>query len=69
MKGVDANKQAGPLCQRPDFKSSANALVSLQGAQGKGVPHIPIKDRTRQDNTLDVAVQKHLEWLKFNWPA
>ena len=24
MRGVDSNKQAGPLCQRPDYKSSAN---------------------------------------------
>ena len=30
MRGVDSNKQAGPLCQRPDYKSSANALVSIQ---------------------------------------
>ena len=69
MRGVDSNKQAGPLCQRPDYKSSANALVILQRAQGKGVPHIPIKERTRQDNTLDPEVQKHLEWLSFNWPT
>ena len=26
MKGVDCNKQAGPLCQRPDYKTSANAV-------------------------------------------
>ena len=25
MRGVDSKKQAGPLCQRPDCKSSANA--------------------------------------------
>ena len=31
-----------PLCQRPDYKSSADALVSIQQAQGKGVLHIPI---------------------------
>ena len=42
MRSVDSNKQAGPLCQRPDYKPSANALVSLQRAQGKGVPHIPM---------------------------
>ena len=65
MSGVDSNKQAGPLCQRPDYKSSANALVSLQRAQGKGVPQIPMHLRTRQNNTLDPAVQQHLEWL--NW--
>ena len=69
MRGVDSNKQAGPLCQRPDYKSSANALVSLQWAQGKEVPHIAIQERTRQDNTLDPAVQQHLQWLSFNWPT
>ena len=67
MRGVDSNKQAGPLCQRPDFISSADALVSLQRAQGKGVPHIPMHLRTRQNNTLDPAAQQHLEWFSFNW--
>ena len=47
MRGVDPNKQAGPLCQRPDYKSSANALVSSHREQGKGVPHIPTRLRTR----------------------
>ena len=69
MRGVDSNKQAGPLCQRPVFKSSVNALVSFQQAQGKGVPHIPIKLRTRQNNTLDPAAQQHKVWLSFNWPT
>ena len=50
-----------------DFKSSANALVSLQRAQGRGVPQIPMHLRTRQNNTLDPAVQQHFEWLSFNW--
>ena len=63
MRGVDSNEQAGPLCQRPDFKSSANAHVSLRRAQGKGVLDIPIKLLTRQDNTLNPAVQQHFEWL------
>ena len=52
MRSVHSNKQAGPLCQRPDFQSAANALVSLQQAQGKGVPHIPKKLRTRQHDTF-----------------
>ena len=69
MRSVHSNKQAGPLCQRPDFQSAANALVSLQRAQGKGVPHIPKKLRTRQHDTLDPAVHQHLEWLSFNWPT
>ena len=53
MRSVDSNKQAGPLCQRPDCQSSANALVSLQRAQGRGVPQIPMHLRKRQSNTLD----------------
>ena len=49
MRGADFDKQAGPLCQRPDHRSSSgNALVSLQRAQGQGVPHIPIELLTRQ---------------------
>ena len=39
--------------------------MSFQRVQGKGVPHIPIKLRTRQINTLDPAVQQHFEWLSF----
>ena len=60
MRGVDSNKQAGPLCERPDYKSSANTLVSFQRAQGKGVPQISRHLRTRQNNTLDPTVQQHL---------
>ena len=67
MRGVDSKKQAGPLCQRPDYKSSADGLVSLERSQGKGVPHIPMHLRTRQRDTLDPAFQQHLEWLSFNW--
>ena len=63
MRGVDSKKHAG----RPGYKSSANALVSLQRAQGKGVPQIPMHLRTRQNNTLDPAVQIHFEWLSFKW--
>ena len=51
MRGVDSNKQAGPPCQRPDDKSSADALVSLERAQGRGVPQIPTHLRARQNNT------------------
>ena len=67
MRGVDSKKQAGPLCQRPEYKSSANAIVSIQRGQSKGVPHIPMKLRTRQRDTVDPAVQQHLEWLSLNW--
>ena len=67
MRSVDSNKQAGPLCQGPDYKSSANALGSIQRAQGKGVPHVTMHLRTRQNNTLDPAAQQHLEWLSFSW--
>ena len=57
----------GPQCQRPGDKSSANALVSIQREQDKGVPHIPMHLRTRQRDTLDPKVQQHFEWLSFNW--
>ena len=57
MRCVDSNKQAGPLCQRPDYKSSANALVSLQRAQGKGVPQIPMHLRTRQTNNVEFQLE------------
>ena len=67
LRSVDSNKQAGPLCQRPDYKSSANTFVSFQRAQGKGVPQVPMRLRTGQNITLDPAVQQHLEWLSFNW--
>ena len=55
MRGVDSHKQAGPRCQRPDKKSSANALVSIQREEGKRVPHIPMNVRTKQRDTLDPA--------------
>ena len=56
LRSVDSSFPAGPLCQRPDYKSSPNTLVSLQRAQGRAVPHIPMHLRTRQNNTLDPAV-------------
>ena len=68
MRGVDSNKQAGPLSQRPGYKSSTQALVSLQQAQGKGVPHTPMKERPRHNDILDPAVRQHLGWLSFHWP-
>ena len=68
MRGVDSNKQAGPLCHRRGYKSSAQALVSFQQAQGKGVPHIPIKEPTKQNDTLDPTVRQNLEWLSFHSP-
>ena len=61
MRSVDPNPQAGPLCNRKDFKPSADALASLQRDQGKSVPQIPLHLRTRQRNTLDPTVQEHLE--------
>ena len=68
MRSVDSNnKQAGPLCQRPDCKTSADVLVSLRRTQGKFVPHIPMHLTTRQNNTSDPAVQQQLERLSFNW--
>ena len=66
LRSVDSNKEkAGPLSQRPENKSSAHALVSLQRAQGKGVPHKPIHLRRRQTNTLDAAVQATFRMVEF----
>ena len=33
------------------------------------MPHIPINLRTRQRDTLDSAVEQHLEWLSLNWKS
>ena len=67
MSGVDSNEQAGPLCQRPDYKSSAQALVSLQRNQGK--VYLTFRCTRGKDKIthLDRAVQQHSEWLNFNW--
>ena len=43
------------------------ALMSLQNAEGQGVPYISLKSRTRQDNTLDPELQKFLEWPSVHW--
>ena len=67
MRSVDPNPQAQPLCKREDYRPSADALVSLQRDQSKGVPQIPLHLRTRQHDTLDAAVQQRLEWLSFTW--
>ena len=63
----DSNKQAGPLCKRPGYKEATRALMNLQYAEGQGVPKIPVKSRTRQNNTLDPELQKFLEWSSFHW--
>ena len=67
MRSLDPHPQAGPLWKREDFQPSANAFVSFQRDQGKGVPQIPLHLWTRQRNTLDPAVRQHLAWLSFNW--
>ena len=50
MGSVDPNPQAGPLWKREDCKPLANALVSLQQDQGKGVPQssVTFEDKTAQ---------------------
>ena len=50
MRSVGPNPQAGPLWKREEYKPSANALVSLQQDQGKGVPQnsITFEDKTAQ---------------------
>ena len=42
-------------------------LLAFNEPQGKGVLHIPMHSRIRQNNTLDPAVQQHFQWLSFNW--
>ena len=66
MRGVNSNKQAGPPCQRPDYKSSANALFSIQREQRKGIPHIPINLRTRRRRWIQQFNNTLNEWLSFN---
>ena len=56
LRSLDSNRQAGPLCKRPVYKEAVRALRSLQHAEGQGVPYIPLKSRTRQNNTLDPEV-------------
>ena len=51
MRGVDSNEQAIPLCQRRYYKSSASAFVSIQRAQGKEVPRIPMHLRGQGNDT------------------
>ena len=50
MRSLDPNPQAGPSLKREDYKPSANALVSLQRDQGKGVPQnsVTSEDKTAQ---------------------
>ena len=40
-------------------------LSAFNELQGKGVPYIPMHLRTRQNITLDPAVQQHLEAVEF----
>ena len=65
MRGVDSKKQGGRLCQLPDYRPSADVLVSLQQNQGKGVRPVPLHLRTRQHNTLDPAVKQHFRIVEF----
>ena len=67
LRSLDSNKQAGPSWQRPGFKGATRALKNLQNAEGQGVPFLPVKSRTRQNNTLNPEPQVFLEWLSFNW--
>ena len=66
LRSLDSNKQAGPSWQRPGFKEATRALKILQNAEGQGVPFIPVKSRTRQNNTLNPELQEFLEWLSFH---
>ena len=63
LRVLDSNKQAGPSCKRPGYKEATTAPLSLQYAEGQGEP----ETRTRQNNTLDLELEKILEWLSFHW--
>ena len=72
MKAPSAGEASIPInkqdhCVNDLIINQQQMLFSLQRAQGKGVPHISKKLRTRQHDTLDPAVHQHLEWLSFNW--
>ena len=67
LRSLDSNKQARPVWQRPGFKEPTRALKNLQNAEGQGVPFIPVKLTTRQNNILDPELQEILERLSFNW--
>ena len=67
LRSLDSNKQAGPLWERSGSQEAKRVLPSLQTAERQGVHHIPVDIRTRQNNTLDPAVQEYLDWLSFHW--
>ena len=58
-------QQHGPSAK--GYKEATWALMSLQYAERQGVLNVPLKSRTRQNNTLDPELQKFLEWLSFHW--
>ena len=64
MRSVGPNPQAGPLCQRPDYKSSANALVNLQQDQGNGVLRLAQRNLSRV-NTVSIVAEVDLSSKSF----
>ena len=61
MRGVESNKQAGPLCQRPD---SCQPLTRTR--QRSTSYSNELADKTKETHWIP-AVQQHLEWLSLNW--
>ena len=53
LRSLDSNKQAGWLCKRLGYKEATRALIGLQYADWQGVPEIPVRSKTRQNDTLD----------------
>ena len=48
LRGVDENKQTGPLWQRPGYWEAKKDVSNLQKSKREGrVPYIPVSDRKR----------------------
>ena len=51
LRSVDSQKQGGPLCQRPDYKTSADALASISRTRQRS---------TSYSNELADKVKRHI---------
>ena len=67
MKSSDPNHQPGPMWKREDCRATTKALVTLRAEQGRNPTFIAKSLRTRQRNTFDPDLQRHLVWLSENW--
>ena len=69
FRGVDENKQAPPLPQRPGYQDAKEAFIDMQkqSRQDFGISFIPISERKRTHDQLDPSLQGYLEWLSTKW--